>query len=152
RQEVPATLGDEIEALIRETLHARPDLAAGVAAVRLSEAGIDRAKAEFTPEVDVLANYGEQNWGYTFNAAPQIQANMPEYTALVALKWDIFVGFSRVNALREADARRAASVAELQSRELVAIAEVWRAYYEFQSSRKRYEFAKALLRASQESY
>jgi len=152
RQTVPATLGSEVDQLIQAAVESRPDLAASVAAVRASEAGIDRAHAEFLPQVDLLGNYGEQNWGYIFNAAPQIQANMPQYTALLALKWDIFTGFEHVNALREAEANRQVSVANLQALELAAIAQVWRAYYEFETSRKRYEFAKALLSASQESY
>jgi len=152
RQTIPATLDGQIDKLIQTAIASRPDLAAGIAAVRASESGIDRAHAEFLPQVDLLGNYGEQNWGYIFNAAPQIQANMPQYTALLTLKWDIFTGFERVNALREADAQHQVSVANLQSLELATIAQVWRAYYEFQTSRKRYEFAGALLRASQESY
>jgi outer membrane protein TolC len=151
-QQVPDKLDGEVDTLIKDALGARPDLAADVATVRADQASIRAARATFMPEVDVLGNYGEQNWGYTFNAAPQIQGNLPEYTALLALKWDIFVGFSRINAVREAEAQRRASAADLQSQELAAIAEVWRAYYEFQSSRKRYEYARALLSASNESY
>jgi outer membrane protein len=120
--------------------------------VRAGDANIRRAEAAFMPEADIVGNYGEQNWGYTINAAPQIQATMPQYSALLALRWDLFTGFSRINAVREAEAVRRASAAALQARELAAIAEVWRAYYEFQSSHKRYEFAKALLSASQESH
>jgi outer membrane protein TolC len=151
-QQVPAKLDGEVDGLIDEAIRTRPDLAASVATVRADQAGIRRAQAAFMPEADVLGNYGEQNWGYTFNAAPQIQGNLPQYTALLALKWDIFVGFSRFNAVREAEANRRASAADLQAQELAAIADVWRAYYEFQSSRKRYEYARALLSASQESY
>lgn len=82
------------------------------------------------PEADIAALYGEQNWGYIVNAAPQIQGTMPQYSALPALRWDLFTGFSRLNAVREAEAVQRASAADLQSRELAAIAEVWRAYYE----------------------
>lgn len=104
------------------------------------------------PKLASPALTGSRIWGYTFNAGPQIQGNMPQYSALLALKWDLFTGFSRVNAVREAKALRSAGAADLQSRELTAIAEVWRAYYEFQSSLKKYSYAKALLSASQESY
>jgi outer membrane protein len=151
-QGVPTSLAGQVDDLIDLAIRSRPDLAAGVATVRASAAGIRRTHAAFMPQADIVADYGEQNWGYTFNAAPQIQANMPQYSALLALRWDLFTGFSRINAVREAEAVRRASAADLQSRELTTIAEVWRAYYEFQSSHKRYEFAKALLSASQESY
>jgi len=151
-QEIPTTLAAQVDDLIKQAIVARPDLAAAVATVRAADASIRRARSEFMPEVDLLGNYGEQNWGYTFNRAPQIQGNLPQYTALLALKWDVFTGFSRINAVREAEADRRESAASLQSSELTAIADVWRAYYEFQSSRKRFEFAQALLSASQESY
>jgi outer membrane protein len=152
RQALPAMLDGQIDKLIQTAITSRPDLAADLALVRASESGIDRAHAEFLPQADVLGNYGEQNWRYTFNAGPTIGANMPQYTALLTLKWDIFTGFERVNALREAEAQRDVSAANLRSLELATIAQVWRAYYEFQTSRKRYEYAIALLRASQESY
>lgn len=151
-QQVPEKLSDEVDGLIKEALRARPDLAANVATVRADQASIRGARAAFMPEIDTSGSYGEQNWWYTLNAAPQIEGNLPQYTALLALKWDIFVGFSRINAVREAEANERASAAELQSQELAAIAEVWRAYYEFQSSRKRFEYARALLNASNESY
>jgi outer membrane protein TolC len=151
-QQIPPTLAAQVDELIEQAIRARPDLAAGVAAVRADDAQVRGARAQFMPEVDVLGNYGEQNWGFTFNAAPQVQGNLPQYTALLALKWDLFTGFSRVNAVREAQANQRANVASLESHELSAIAEVWSAYYEFQSSRKRYDFARALLSASQESY
>ncbi len=151
-QMVPVELDGKLDELIRQSIRSRPDLAANVAAVRANEAEATRARAEFMPEIDVLGSYGEQNWGYIFNNGHQINANTPEYSALLALKWSIFTGFSRVNSLREAEAHKRASEAELRSRELTAVTEVWRAYYEFQSSRKRYNYAKALLAASGESY
>ena len=151
-QEVPTALAGQVDDLIEQAIRSRPDLAAGVATVRASNAEIRRADAAFMPQADIVGSYGEQNWGYTFNGEPQIQANMPQYSALLALRWDLFTGFSRTNAVRQAEAVRRTSAADLQSRELITIAEVWRAYYEFQSSHKRYEFAKALLSASQESY
>ena len=45
-----------------------------------------------------------------------------------------------------------AAGAQLKSLEVDAISTVWRAYYEFQTALSRYEYAKALLAASQESY
>jgi outer membrane protein len=151
-QEVPTTLAGQVDDLIKQAIRTRPDLAANVATVRAGNAGIRQADAAFMPTVGIAGNYGEQTWGYTFNNAPQIQANMPQYAALLTLKWDLFTGFSRVNAVREAEAVQRTSAANLQSNELAVIAEVWRSYYEFQSSHKRYEYAKALLAASQESY
>jgi outer membrane protein TolC len=71
---------------------------------------------------------------------------------LLTFKWDIFTGFKRLNDVRLAEAGRDAAGAQLKSLEVDAISAVWRAYYEFQTALKRYEYARALLAASNESY
>ena len=130
----------------------RPDLAAHVATLNARQAGIARARAAFYPTVDALANYGEQLWNFQF-AGPLTQRPIqPQYTGQLTLNWDLFTGFARLNQLRQAEAERAAAAAALQAGELSAIAEVWRAYYEFVSTQKKYAYAQALLTASQESY
>lgn len=149
---VPSGLNGQVDDLIQRAIASRPDLAANVATVRASKAQVEGARSEFMPEIDASGFYGEQNWSYTFNNEPQVTTNTPQYSALLALKWNIFTGFSRINTVREDEARERASQAELESREIAVVAEVWRAYYEFQSLRKRYEYAKALLAASDESY
>ena len=70
----------------------------------------------------------------------------------ITLTWDLFTGFKRLNLLRQAEADRAAAAASLRSDELDAIAEVWRAYYAFESTKEKYAAAEALLTASQEAY
>jgi outer membrane protein TolC len=70
----------------------------------------------------------------------------------LGLKWDIFTGFRRLNVVRRAEADRETARAELKTLAIDATAQVWRAYYEFQSSLSRYNYAVSLLAASQESY
>jgi outer membrane protein TolC len=149
---IPAGLEGQVDDLIQQAIQSRPDLAANVATVRAGKAQLEGARSEFMPEIDVSGFYGEQNWGYSFNNQPHITANTPEYSALLALKWNIFTGFSRINRVREDEARERASQAQLEANEIAVIAEVWRTYYAFKSLRKRYEYAKALLSASDESY
>ena len=71
---------------------------------------------------------------------------------LLTINWDLFTGFKRLNDVRQAEAARDAAGAQLKSLEVDAISSVWRAYYEFQTALSRYDYAKALLAASQESY
>ncbi len=52
----------------------------------------------------------------------------------------------------EAQADREVARAELRTLEIEAIAQVWRAYYEFESSLSKYDYAESLLAATQESY
>ena len=54
--------------------------------------------------------------------------------------------------MRTAEAEDSATRAGVKSAEIDAIAEMWRAYYEFQSSLKKYSYGQALLAAAQEAY
>jgi len=68
------------------------------------------------------------------------------------VKWDIFTGFARLNDLRRAESDRDVARAELTSAEINTIAEMWRAYFELDSSRSKYTFAQSLIASSEESY
>ncbi len=57
-----------------------------------------------------------------------------------------------MNTVRQAEAQREEAGSALKSIEISAIAEVWRAYYEFEASLKKYDYARALLAASHEAY
>ena len=76
----------------------------------------------------------------------------PEYGAGVTVKWDIFTGFSHVNSLKQAEAERDAARADLENSELDVAANVWRAYYSYRTAGRKYDYAQALLAASQSSY
>jgi outer membrane protein len=149
---IPAGLGSEVDQLIETAVRSRPDLAAQVATLDARRAQVEGAKAEFFPTVGVSGAYGEQAWGYRFDGTPSVKTAQPQYAGLLTINWDIFTGFKRLNDVRGAEAARDAAGAQLKSLEVDAISSVWRAYYEFQTALSRYEYAKALLAASQESY
>ena len=149
---VPAGLGADVDQLIETAVRQRPDLAAQVATLGARRAQVEGAKAEFYPTVGVTTAYGEQAWGYRFDGTPSVKTAQPQYAGLLTINWDLFTGFKRLNDVRQAEAERDAAGAQLKSLEVDAISSVWRAYYEFQTALSRYEYAKALLAASQESY
>jgi len=149
---VPAALDGQVDELIAATIRQRPDLAAKVAGLRASEARVALAKAAWYPTVDLTANYGQLIWRYTFAGPPSKWANQPQYSALVTLQWDVFTGLRRLNYVRAAEAEDAATRAGVKSAVVGAIAEMWRAYYEFQSSQKKYSYGQALVAAAQEAY
>jgi outer membrane protein TolC len=151
-QAQPNELNRSVEALIAEARQARPDLAAQAANLRASEADIRQAQAQFFPVVGLSSSYGENLWNFTFLAPQTVQIGQPQYSALLTLRWDIFTGFSRVNDLRRAQSGREVARAELKAAEIGTIAQMWRAYYELDSSRSKYAFAQALVAASEESY
>src|SRR5271167_4344879 len=149
---IPAGLGADVDQLIDTAVRERPDLAAQVATLGARRAQVAGAKAEFYPIVGVSGAYGEQAWGYRFDGTPSVRTAQPQYAGLLTIDWDLFTGFKRLNDVRQAEAERDAAGAQLKSLEVDAISSVWRAYYEFQTALSRYEYAKALLAASQESY
>jgi outer membrane protein len=151
-QNVPANLGDDVEKLIADALKRRPDVAAKIAAVRAGDAAIARAESEFHPEVGVSGNYGQIIWSYTVNGAHTQNLNQPFYGALLTLRWDLFTGFDRYYGVQKATAERNAARSELKALELDVVATVWRAYYDFQSAKKKYDASEVLLAASEESY
>ena len=152
RQNVPVSLGDDVEKLMADALKKRPDIAAKIAAVRAGDAAIAKAESEFYPEVGLSGNYGQIIWSYTINGGHTQNLNQPFYGALVTLRWNLFTGFDRYYGVRKATAERNLARSELKSVQLAVLAAVWRAYYDFRSARKKYDASEALLAASQASY
>ncbi len=152
REKVPPALGDDVEKLIDDAVTKRPDIAAQIAAIRAGDAAIERAQAEFYPEVEIGGNYGQVIWSYTVNGGTTQDLNQPFYGALLTLRWDLFTGFDRYYGVQKAMAQRNASRAQLKALEVDVIATVWKAYYHFLSAKKKYAASQALVAASQEAY
>jgi outer membrane protein len=153
-QPLPPSLGADVDHLIDAAARERPDLAAKVLTMRARQADVDLANASLYPTLGFTGFYGAQAFNYRLSnpATPTYTAMAPEYGAGITLKWDLFTGFSRVNSIREAEARRDAANADLERAELDVAANVWRAYFTYQTARRKYDYAQALLAASESSY
>jgi outer membrane protein len=151
-QAPPQELNRSVEALIAEARSRRPDLAARVASLHASEADIRQAREQFFPLVGLSTGYGENLWNFTFQTRRTVQTGQPQYSALLTLRWDIFTGFRRLNDVRRAEDDNIVARAELRTAEINTMAQVWRAYFEVDSSRSEYAFAQSLLDSSRESY
>jgi outer membrane protein TolC len=151
-QAMPKELGDAVDSLIDTALAQRPDLAARVAELRAADAAVARAKANFFPTFDFRGVYGQKIWDYTASGAGPFRSNEPAWATAFGFNWDIFTGFDRLNAVREAEADSRNARAQLAASELDAIADVWRAYYDYRAAVRKLEFAESLLAASQEAY
>jgi outer membrane protein TolC len=152
RLPLPSTLGSDVEALIEAARRQRPDLAAQMANTRTREAELAEAKAQWYPTLQFNGGYGQGFYDYTFNGPPTVETLDPQYQALVSLKWDLFTGFKRINDIRAAEAQSRAARAQVTSLQLNAYAQVWQAYYQFQSSLTKYQYAQALIDAALEAY
>lgn len=152
---IPKALGQSVDQLISAAMRQRPDLAAKAAQVRAAKADIDAAQASLYPTVAASGYYGFNGFNYKLSnppTTPSLTAGVPDYAALVTLKWDLFTGFERLNSIRKAEAQREASRAELRALELDLVGEVWSAYYTFSTALKKYDYAVALLAASRSAY
>src|SRR5262249_28572294 len=151
-QPLPDALPNRVDELVDAAVSQRPDLAAKVASLRAREAAVAKAKASWFPEVGLLGEFGQALWSYKVHGFPRQNSSTPDYTVFLTFKWDLFTGFDRPYAIRQAEDQVEASRAELRGAELGTIDAVWRAYYEFQSARERHRYAEALLTASEEAY
>jgi outer membrane protein len=147
-------LGSDIEQLMESAVRERPDLAAKISEVRAREADVRLARASLYPTVSVTTFYGEQGFSYRLsNPKTLTQTEMaPEYGAGIALKWDLFTGFSRLNSIKETESGHDAARADLEASEVEVAADVWRSYYSFLTAQRKFEYARTLLTASQSSY
>jgi outer membrane protein len=155
-QPLPRSLGADVDQLIDSAVRDRPDLSAKVSEVRAREADVKLARASLYPTISATTYYGEQGFTYRLsNPSPPTltqTAMSPEYGAGLTLKWDIFTGFSRVNSIKEAEATQDAARADLEAAEVEVAANVWRAYFTYVTAQRKYDYAQALLTASQSSY
>jgi outer membrane protein TolC len=153
-QALPARLAAAVEELLRRAAADRPDIAAEAVRVQGREAAIALARANMYPSVDVTGYYGSHafNYGLSNPQTPYYTAMAPEYAATVTLKWDLFTGLANLNAIGAAQAAHDQARAELHETQLAVASEVWHAYYAFQAAMQKYQYAEALLQASQSSY
>lgn len=153
-QPLPPSLGGDVERLINDALRERPDLAAKVSALRARQADVALARASLYPTVGFSSFYGAQAFTYRLSAPRTLTftAIAPEYAFGIDLRWQLFTGFSRINSIKEAEADRDAAHADLRNAELEVAANVWRAYFTYLTARRKYDYAEALMAASQSSY
>lgn len=149
---LPEALATTVDALIGDALADRPDLLAQMARVRAEEAAVEQARADLFPEVYVNAGWGQDLWWYRINDSATDDVDEPSYRAMLGVRWKLFEGFDRWNAIREAEAEAAGEKAALETARLEAVAAIWRVYHDFRAARKKWEYAQALEVASREAY
>ncbi len=153
---LPTNMASTVEFAIDRALRQRPDLAAQVAQLRAREAEIRRANAAFTPTIGLTGAAGGTmgRWDATApgsTAGPYDYVD-PQYSGFLTFSWTLFDGYARKNRLREAEARRDEAKAELTALELKTLREVWKAYADVKASFLQYDFAEALIAASNDAY
>jgi outer membrane protein len=150
---LPATLAESVERVIDRALAQRPDLAARLATLRAREAEMRRARANFLPRLFIAGSVGGTAGGFDVQTTHRTFGYIePLHSTMLNFSWDIFDGFSRRNAVREAEARQGEAAADLSALQLRTLREVWKAYADVKAALLQREYAEALLTASQDAY
>ncbi|MCK9607017.1 MAG: TolC family protein [Methylomonas sp.] len=152
---LPAGLEQSVETIADQALEQRPDLMARLAELRAREAEVKKARAEFWPKVSLRGMIGNQYWGGVHTNPPgneHYSASNLVDTAMLNVEWTLFDGFERNNAVREAEAKKASSEAQLEALRLEIIRDIWKAYADTKTALEKRSFALALLQAAEESY
>jgi outer membrane protein len=151
---LPSTLPRAVDALLQQALANRPDLAAKFAQIRVSEAQLDRVRADYLPTISTNGMLGRvyRQLDVLAPNANSFYSQRDTWGMGLELKWELFDGFIRENRVREARANRDRAVAEFNALELASQAQVWKAYAEFKESLSQYPLAKALVATTKSAY
>lgn len=113
--------------------------------VRLSRMGIDSAKSQFLPRVDLQARYylDDKDLGY--------DTDLDNWMAAIVLNWDIFTGFSTKAAINKAEAILEQTLAADRNAELSLKLDVKNAYLNLEAAAARLKVAKTSVASADES-
>ena len=152
----PAELQDSVEKTIDRALEKRPDLIARVAALRASEADVNRARAAYWPTLSLVGDVGSILGSARVTADGKstgwFGATQPSYGIGLSLEWEIFDGGARRRKVELAESARRTAQDEITATRDRAVSEVWKAYTDVKLSFRRLDVAAALVEASQQSY
>jgi outer membrane protein TolC len=150
---IPAGVEEPIEAVVKRAVAQRPDLLAQLALVQSADAEIKKAHSALYPEISFSGDWGHSNgFGEQKNFGSSAQSVIYPYQAQVQIKWNIFDGGSRRNALASSQAGLKEVQAQVTSSRDQVENEVWTAYTNLKTAQQQQEAAAALLEAAQQSY
>lgn len=157
--DLPADSERSADEIIDTALQDRPDLSAKLADLRVKDAEIRKAEANYWPQIALALEGGWKVWSYhnaEQNSAQlgyqQVTTSQPLMSAGIQMNWNLFEGFAGINSVQAAEAKRNATQAELEQLQLKIMKEVWKSYAEFKTSVRKREFAVAMLKASEKAY
>jgi len=141
---------ETISMIMDNAMNNRPDIAALRALLSAAEYTVKAKNSDLYPQFTIGGQAGK-----TWNKYSEDQlTDNDSYTYLgsIGVTWDIFDGFLNLSKKRAAEAQYQVALAQLQSAELAASADVWSKYYAFVTSTKKLTFAETSLDSSQEAY
>jgi len=142
RIQIPETYEDGII----QALSQRPELEKVRKQLVKSRMGLDAAKTDYLPRVDLMGKY------YVDDPEMDYNRDLENWTAGVIFKWDLFTGFSTRARIDQADAMVKEMLAADQQATLGIKLDVKSAYLNREAAKARYEVAASSVESAEESY
>jgi len=149
---LPPRTARAVEDVLREALRQRPDLLAGVAKLRATDAEIAAARSALAPKVSLSANVQGNLGRLNVNNSPYFSVNKPQGAALLKFEWPLYEGGLLQNRLTLAHSKREEAAAALKERTDQALREVALAYDQVDTGLQQYDAAIALQTASEAAF
>src|SRR5213080_1960252 len=152
QEPLPSGLEESVDEAIDRAIGQRPDLMAGLAAVRAGEAEVRRARADYWPKLAARAAVGGNIGELKIENSAYQGVQELQYDAGFRFEWALFEGFERRNKVRLAESVQRQATAELEHATDKTVREVWKAYNDTKVALTKYEAAAALLAASEKAW
>jgi outer membrane protein TolC len=152
---LPTEVADSIGNLVNTAMQERPDLRAISEQLQAANAEVKLAKSEYRPTVQFEASAAQAELWPTINVPgpnPLDHANQTVWNAGVAVRWTIFDGGLRRNAVHLAESKSRETQDEKREKEDAIGREVWVAYVQFRTAVRQHEAAETLLTSASTSY
>ncbi|MFO7859792.1 MAG: TolC family protein [Desulfosalsimonas sp.] len=137
---------DEYEDGIIQALSRRPELEKVRKQLIKSRMGLDAAKTNYLPSVDLMGKY------YVDDPEMDYNRDRENWTAGVVFNWDLFTGFSTKARVNKADAMVKEMLAADRQATLGVKLDVKNAYLNRKAAEARYEVAASSVESAEESY
>jgi outer membrane protein TolC len=149
-QELPSTLPEKevippVETLIAVAMQNRPDLLAAEANLRSKQQSLTAAKRQFLPQFNYNLNLGKDYYNDGLH-------DVYNFVSTFSVSMPLFQGFFFRNAIKIAEANKAAAEDQVKQSELSMIQEITSYHFNVNVAYETLEFATAFLAAAQEQY
>ncbi len=152
---LPEGLELSVDSLVASALDSRPDIGAAIARVAAARESVKHAEADFMPTIDFEGAYGFMDMdlnSFVPGQSGPSDSFQTQWGVGLTGSWLLFDGGERTAALREARAAKSAAEHDLEATRLQVTGEVWDAYFDILSNRRRLEAAEALVASAKDSY
>lgn len=133
----------DVQALIEEAKALRPDLAAAEAQVRAAEANVRSARSNSLPTLSLVSNYA-----YSDSSVSQ---DFQSWSVSLQLNVPLFTGFANTYQIRSAEEQVAVQEATRDQLDQTIDLDVWRAYFDLNTTRETLASTRDLLASATQS-